>query len=149
MKTDAQLKQAVITELGWEPGIDPARISVEVDQGRVRVAGRVDSYLQRWTAQRAAERACGEKALSLAIDVVLPGASRRRDAVIATSAQNALRRVSPLQDNDIGVTVDAGWVTLTGTVDRIYQHQAALNGVRQVQGLTGLTDRIRVLPRFA
>ncbi len=35
MKTDKQLKQDVIAELGWEPSVNAAQIGVEVKDGVV------------------------------------------------------------------------------------------------------------------
>ena len=87
MKTDAQLQQDVIAELSWEPSVNAAEIGVEVKDGIVTLAGHVESYAEKWDAERAAQRVHGVKALAIEIDVALPGSSQRNDVAIARSAE--------------------------------------------------------------
>jgi osmotically-inducible protein OsmY len=75
MKTDAQLQQDVTAELKWEPDISATRIGVEVNKGVVTLAGHVDSYAEKWNAERAALRVAGVMALTMELEVRLPGAS--------------------------------------------------------------------------
>ena len=62
MKTDSELQQDVSAELEWEPSVQAAHIGVEVKNGVVTLAGRVDSYFEKWNAERAAQRVSGVKA---------------------------------------------------------------------------------------
>jgi osmotically-inducible protein OsmY len=87
MKTDAQLKQDIIAELTWEPSVNASQIGVEVNNGTVTLAGHVDSYTEKWQAERAAQRVSGVKGLAVEIDVKLPGLNKRTDGDIARSAQ--------------------------------------------------------------
>jgi len=52
MKTDQQLKQDVIAELGWEPAVNASQIGVEVKDGIVTLAGRVGSFTEKWRQSR-------------------------------------------------------------------------------------------------
>src|SRR5580704_16358236 len=90
-KSDTQLQQDVMAELKWEPSINAAQIGVEVKDGIVTLAGHVDSFAEKWNAERAAQRVSGVKALAIEIDVTLPGSSKRIDADIARSAENVLQ----------------------------------------------------------
>jgi osmotically-inducible protein OsmY len=56
MKTDMEIRRDVEAELAWEPSIDAARIGVAVTKGVVTLTGEVDSYAQKYKAERAAER---------------------------------------------------------------------------------------------
>jgi len=58
--------------------------------GTVTLAGHVDSYTEKWQAERAVQRVSGVKGLAVEIDVKLPGLSKRTDGDIARSAQNIL-----------------------------------------------------------
>jgi BON domain len=91
MKTNIQLQQDVIEELKWEPSVDCVQIGVEVKDGIVTLAGHVDSYAEKWNAERAAQRVTGVKGLAIEIDVRPPGASQRSDGDIARSAENVLQ----------------------------------------------------------
>jgi osmotically-inducible protein OsmY len=73
MKTDTQLKYDILSELEWEPSLNASQIGVEVKDGVVTLAGQVDSYGEKWHAERAVERVAGVRALAVEIAVQLPG----------------------------------------------------------------------------
>ena len=147
MKTDAQLQQDVIAELDWEPSINAAQIGVEVKDGIVTLAGHVDSYAEKWDAEHVAQRVSGVKALAVEIEVTLPGSSRRNDADIARAAENILEWMTYPPKEHIRVMVEGGWITLSGEVDWEYQRQAAARGIRQLMGVTGVSDQIAIKPQ--
>ncbi len=52
-------------ELAWEPGLTHAtKIGVGVKDGVVTLSGFVNSYFEKWAAERAAKRVYGVKALA-------------------------------------------------------------------------------------
>jgi hypothetical protein len=69
MKSDGQLRQDVRAELDWESSINAARIAVAVKDGMVTLSGHVDSYAEKFDAERAAQRVFGVAGLVVAIDV--------------------------------------------------------------------------------
>jgi osmotically-inducible protein OsmY len=147
MKTDAQLKQDIIAELTWEPSVNASQIGVEVKNGTVTLAGHVDSYTEKWQAERAAQRVSGVKGLAVEIDVKLPGLSKRTDADIARSAQNSLEWTSWLPKDSIKVKAENGWITLSGEVEWDYQRQSAKDAVRSLLGVVGVSDEISIKPK--
>jgi len=146
MKTDSQLQHDVSAELTWEPSVHAARIGVEVTDGVVTLAGQVDSYSEKWNAERAAQRVAGVKAVATELKVHLAGLSKRTDADIAEAVKNVLEWTSSLPAGAIQVMVEAGWVTLSGDVAWQYQRQAATDGVRYLMGVTGVNDQISIEP---
>ena len=147
MKTDAQLKQDIIAELTWEPSVNASQIGVEVRNGTVTLAGHVDSYTEKWQAERAAQRVPGVKGLAVEIDVELPGLSKRTDGDIARSAQNILEWTTWLPKDSIKVKAENGWITLSGEVEWNYQRQSAKDTVRSLLGVTGVSDEITIKPK--
>jgi len=146
MKTDSQLQQDVSAELAWEPSVHAARIGVEVKDGVVTLAGQVDSYAEKWNAERAAQRVAGVKAMTTELKVHLASLSKRTDADIAASVENVLEWTSSLPADAIKVMVEGGWVTLSGDVDWQYQRQAATDSVRALFGVVGVNDQICIRP---
>jgi osmotically-inducible protein OsmY len=142
MKTDAQLKLDVVTELNWEPSVNAAEIGVEVKSGVVTLAGHVDSYAEKWNAEQAAQRVSGVRALAVEMDVRLPGPNQRTDAEIGLAARNALDWSTYSATSKIKVLVQQGWVTLSGEVEWAYQRQAASSAVRFLMGVKGVSDDI-------
>jgi len=146
MKSDTQLKQDVLSELEWEPSINATQIGVEVKEGVVTLSGQVDSFTEKWNAERATRRVSGVKAMAVEIDVKLAGLSKRSDADIARAAQNVLEWTSYLPKDAVQVMVEGGWLTLTGHVDWDYQRQAATSAVRNLMGVTGVSNNIDFKP---
>lgn len=149
MKSDSQLQQDVMAELKWEPTIEAAQIGVEVKGGIVTLAGHVNSYAEKWHAERAAQRVAGVTALTVEIEVKLPGMSARTDVDIARSAENVLQwTILPPKDG-IKVMVESGWITLSGEVDWGFQRVAATTAVRYLMGVKGVTNKIEIKPKVA
>lgn len=146
MKTDSQLQQDIRAELLWEPSIHAARIGVEVKDGVVTLSGQVDSYLEKWNAEQAAQRVSGANAMTTDLEVQLTSLSRRSDADIAASIENMLEWTATLPAGSVQVMVEAGWVTLSGLVDRQHQRRAVTDSVRSMMGVTGVSDQIGLRP---
>jgi osmotically-inducible protein OsmY len=149
MKTDTQVQQDVIAELKWEPSVNPTHIGVEVQDGVVTLAGHVDSYAEKWNAERAAQRVSGVKALAIEMDVKLAGSSQRNDVDIARSAENALDWMTYLPDDSVKVMVEDGWITLSGDVSWEYQRQTAAGAVRYLMGVKGVSNDISIKPKVS
>jgi osmotically-inducible protein OsmY len=149
MKTDRELQTSALDELRWEPGVNAADIGVTVKDGVVSLEGRVDSFPEKWAAERAVKRLPGVKALALELEVKLPGSSERSDADIARAAENALEWNVSVPRDRIRVTVENGHVTLEGEVDWQFQRSAAEGAVRYLMGVKGATNQITVKPKVA
>jgi osmotically-inducible protein OsmY len=146
MKTDSQLQSDVIAELSWEPSIHSEAIGVEVKGGVVTLAGHVGTYSEKLEAERAAIRVAGVKALAVEIDVRLAGVSTRTDADIARTVENVLQWSTYLTKDSVKIMVEGGWVTLSGEVNWEYQRQAAVDAIRYLMGVKGVTNLITIKP---
>jgi len=146
MKTDSELQRYVMDELAWEPSVDAAEIGVSVNSGVVTLSGTVESYPQKWAAERAAERVKGVKAVTDEIEVRLPGARERTDSDIARAAVNALEWNTLVPLDRIKVLVQKGWISLDGTVEFHYQKAEAERAVRSLLGVKGVINRINLKP---
>ena len=147
MKTDAQLQQDVNAELNWEPSVNAAQIGVQVRDSIVTLTGHVDSYGEKWNAERAAQRVCGVKALAVEIEVNLPALTQRNDADIARTVENALEWIVYLKKDSVKVMVEQGWVTLSGEVEWEYQRKTATAAMRYLMGVRGVSDQITIKPK--
>jgi osmotically-inducible protein OsmY len=146
MKTDSQLRQDIRTELKWEPSVFAARIDVDVASGVATLTGEVDSYLQRWNAERAAHRVTGLRAVATKLKVALTHVGHHSDADIAESVENVLEWTLSVPAGTLHVMVEGGWVTLSGDVDLPYEREAASQSVGTLLGVTGVSNFIRIRP---
>ena len=146
MKSDAEIRDDVIDELRWDAQVtDPDAIGVAVTDGAVILTGHVGSYAEKIAAARAAERVNGVKAVANDLTVKLSG-SPRDDSDIARAIAHVLEWNVQVPEGRVHARVERGWVTLDGEVDYDYQRREVERMVRQVQGVTGVSDLITVKP---
>jgi len=149
MRTDMDIQKDVIAELRWEPSLRDDDIAVGVRDGVVTLAGFVDSYADKWSAERVASKVKGVKAVANDIEVKLPSSSTRPDPDIAHAAVQALQWNISVPSDRIRVKVESGWLTLEGEVDWYSEKEAAESAVRHLTGLKGVTNLITVRARPA
>jgi osmotically-inducible protein OsmY len=145
MKTDSELRREVERELEWEPSVDERRIGVSVMDGIVTLTGEVSSFGEKWRAERAVERVAGVRGIANDLEVKL--LSERSDVDIAKAAADALKWNVMVPSDKITVKVSKGWLTLEGEVRWDYQRRAAERAVRDLPGVRGVSNLIRIKPR--
>jgi len=146
MKPDAQLRADVQAELAWDPAVTSADIGVIVNHGVVTLTGHLRSYAEKLAAERAALRVSGVKALAVEASVKLAAGFERTDADLAQAVGHALEWNVQVPRGAIQPMLEGGWVTLTGEVDWDYQRRAAEATVRNLLGVTGITNLVGIKP---
>ncbi|WPG40927.1 BON domain-containing protein [Variovorax sp. EBFNA2] len=146
MKTDAQLRDDIQSELAWDPSFDAANVGVIVKDGVVTLTGHLASFAEKYAVERAAQRVHGVKAVAVEITVKLPFDNERTDADIAAAAERALEW-NVLVPDKIRPMVEKGWLTLNGEVEWEYQRRAAEGAVRNLLGVRGVSNLVNVTPK--
>jgi len=144
---DKQLQQSVIGELAREPSVNASQIGVAVLNGVVTLSGHVPTYWEKRSAEMAAQRVAGVKAIVEEIEVQLRGDDRWGDNAIANRALQRLASDMVVPKDRITLKVEDGWVTLKGEVDRYFQKTAAEHDVHNLTGVRGLTNQISIKPQ--
>lgn len=145
MTNSTKLQHDVQEELEWEPSVDAAHIGVAATQpGVVTLTGTVATYAEKTTADRAAKRVAGVRAVANDIEVRPLGSMKRTDTDLAQAVLRALEWDIAVPDEKIKVRVDDGWVTLEGEVALQFHRAAAENAVRRLAGVRGVTNQIRL-----
>lgn len=148
MKSDAQLRTDVLAELDWDPAIKTGTVGVTAKDGVVTLTGHLGSYAEKYAAERAAQRVKGVQAIAVEITVKLPSGDERTDADIAQAAERALEWSALVPNGKIKPMVEGGWVTLTGEVEWEYQRRAAEKAVRNLMGVTGVSNTVKISPKL-
>ncbi len=149
MKTDKELKQAIMAEFEWEPSIRAPEVGVAVRDGVVTLSGTVDTYAQKFAAERAVERVAGIRAVAEELEVISSGEHKKTDADIARAAANILLWDVEVPTDRVKVIIRNGWVTLEGAVDWFFQKVAAERAVRNLEGVKGIVSQIEIKPPMA
>jgi osmotically-inducible protein OsmY len=147
MKSDMQLHKDVLEELRWDPRVNEAEIAVSAKNGVVTLTGAVETYAQKYAAERDVERVAGVRAVADDLTARVPGSLQRTDTDIAHAALNALKWDIQVPDDKITLTVESGWVTLKGDVDWNDRKTAAERAVRYLRGVKGISNLMVVKPK--
>ena len=149
MKTDLEIQKDVLTELMHDPHIHAGHIGVEVSNGVVTLSGHVESYYEKWKAEKATKQVKGVNALAQEIKVILPGSSTRSDSEISYQIQSLINWSNINPDNNIKAKVEAGFITLSGTVESHSQKELVQHLIANLIGITGICNLINVEPKLS
>ena len=138
----AQMNQRAQVDI--EPTPTDTSIHGEVPGDIPALTGQANRCLAQWAGERDARRASVARDVLSEVGAASCGSIRLNDADIARSAQDILQSITLLPAGCIGVVVDGGWITLSGSVHWKYQKEAAAAAVRHVIGVTGVTVRLTV-----
>ena len=145
IRSDSQLRDAVVDELKWTPNVNDVHIGVAVDGGAVTLSGEVDSYPEKHDAESAALRVRGVSAVAEEI-TVRSAWGALSDAEIAREATEALDRAIDVPTDTVKVVVHDHLVTLSGSAAWRYQREAAHRAVRHLKGVVGVANSITIEP---
>jgi osmotically-inducible protein OsmY len=144
-KSDAQITQDVLDELFWDPAVTVADLNVSTHDHRVTLTGTTATYGEKLEAEDAAYRIGGVREVDNDIIVDPSAFGMRSDEAIADDVRSALILDYKVPDDRIQVSVFAGKVTLTGTVDWYYQKQAAEDDAAKIKGVKFVEDGLVVM----
>jgi osmotically-inducible protein OsmY len=137
------VRGAVEKELGFDPRVDSADITVMTIGGKVNLAGTVPSFPQYLQASAAARRVAGVTSVDNNLQVVLPESDYRDDVKLTTAANNALAADVTVPDS-VEAIADDGNLTLTGTVSYGTQRAAAAAAVAVLPGVRNVWNEIDI-----
>jgi osmotically-inducible protein OsmY len=146
-KSDSEIRTQVLRELKWDSRIAWAEIKVEVSGGVVTLTGLVPSYARKVAAQEAAHRVSGVLDVANEIEVRPEAIAGTSDEDIARAVRHVLQWDAFVPDERILSTVSNGWVTLEGAVDLWREREDAERAVMRLEGVVGVTNKIRMVPR--
>ena len=137
------VRAAVEAELGFDPLVDSADITVMNIGGNVNLTGTVPSYPQYLEAAAAARRVAGVATVDNNLEVMLPDGDFRDDAKLTTAANNALAANVTVPDS-VEATAEDGNIALTGTVSYGTERAAAETAVSGLIGVRNVRNDIDI-----
>ncbi len=144
---DSALRQDILDELEFEPSIDANDIGVAVEDGVVTLSGHVPNFSQRQVVERVVARVKGVRGIAQEIEVRFLGGPGTSDDEIAKRVLDTLKWSTLVPDGKVQVKVQDGHVTLSGKLEWNYQKTGAADAVRDLKGVTGITNLIELSPR--
>jgi osmotically-inducible protein OsmY len=139
--SDTDITRAVENHLRTDPVVSANLIDVTTSSGIVTLSGKVPNLLSRERATRVAESIKGVRAVVNTLQLI-PG--RRNDKEIRRDIEDALFEDMAADSYEIGVLVDNGVATLTGTVESLAEKLLVGRVVKSVRGIRELKNEINV-----
>lgn len=140
-RTDTQLHDAVRRQLDEDPAVRTHDIAVVASDGVITLTGFVDSYAEKIGAEETVKRVRGVRAVANDIEVKVR--DQRTDPEIAKDAIHALESHTSVP-NRVTVSVRHGFVTLEGTLEWMYQKDAAESAIASLRSVRGVSNLIRI-----
>jgi osmotically-inducible protein OsmY len=143
---DKTLRDDILAELDFEPGVEAEGIGVAVHHGVVTLSGQVNNHSEKIRAEEAVRRVNGVRAI--AEEITVRRGDGMNDEALAQRVADLLGWISAVP---LGVVaqVEQGAVTLKGEVEHDYQRRIAEQEVRSLNGVTRLRNEIALKPRLA
>lgn len=139
---DDEVRCAVERELASDPAVPAHRVTVEVSSGIVTLLGRIDNLLAKERAERIAETVKGVRVVVNRI-LVLPS-TRRSDDALERDVRAALIEDPVADASEVGVRVDHGTVSLSGTVDSWQEYRSCEWAAKAVKGVVRVRNGLQV-----
>ncbi len=136
-----RIREAVEEELGHDQVLGAAGITVRNINGSVALNGTVPGYPQYLRAAEIARHVAGVAHVHNHLEVELPSADYRDDAMLTTAANNALAAAATVPEG-IEAIAKNGNLTLTGSARYHSQRAAAESAVSGLTGVRNVTDEI-------
>ncbi|KAB7531479.1 BON domain-containing protein [Flagellimonas olearia] len=146
MKSNKILQKDVENAIKWEPLLHATEIGVTAKDGMVSLTGVVDSYTKKMEAENVAKSVIGVNALVENIEVKFNDSFKKSNEQIAKKVLRALKLNGSVPDDKVTIKVEDGWVTLEGELSWNYQKEAAMDAIRYLTGIKGISNNIRIIP---
>jgi osmotically-inducible protein OsmY len=144
--TDMQLQNNVRDALLQDLRIvNPFRIQVEANNGRVTLHGVVASRYQQSIAVQDSYEVVGVIGVT---DLTTVGIERRDDKTVHEFIRSALDTDSALNKFNLSIGVKGGIVTLSGEVQTAYEKAHAVDIASRVKGVRNVIDHIKITTIF-
>jgi len=144
MKSNEGLQKEVQNTIQWEPLLSAAEIGVIAKDGVITLSGTVDSYGKKMQAEEATKNVLGVKAIVVNIDIEFGSRYSKGDNEIADEILAAYKRDWKIPEDKVKIKVEKGWVTLDGEFYWHYQKDAAMDSIRNLPGVMGVTNNITI-----
>jgi osmotically-inducible protein OsmY len=144
MKKNEDLQKDVQDAIKWEPLLNAAEIGVIAKDGVITLTGIVDSYAKKTEAEDAAKNVAGVMAVVEKIEIRFGNGWKKNDNEIATEILSAFKWSWEIPKDKVKVKVEDGWVILEGELTWNYQREAANRAVKNLPGVTGVTNNITI-----
>lgn len=141
-RTDAEIAQAVLNALQWNPAVPHEKIKVKVENGWATLDGEAEWEFQRTAAKNAVESLAGVTGITNIIKII-PSA---KAVDVKRRIMSAFHRSATIDASKIKLDVNGEKVTLLGKVRSFAEKRDAENAAWQAPGITKVENQLEIDP---
>ncbi len=145
-KTDLQIENEIMNVLHLSTRFKESQLSVSVTSGVATLHGRVVHIFEKVLLEKMLQKIKGVKAVANEVEVSFLETSEKNDGEIAKDVLQAIEW-SYKVPQELQISVDNGWVTLRGHTNWDYQRKSAVDSIKDLEGVTGVTNLITITSR--
>lgn len=139
-RSDSDIAQAAIAALRWHSLVPDDHVRVEVEDGWVKLTGEVDWPYQFSSAEQCIRPLTGVRGVTNLVSIK----PRVSEKDVAGQITAALTRHAEREAKHIAVEVEGSVVTLTGDVNSLAEHDAAIGAAFATRGVSQVVDKLQV-----
>ncbi len=144
---DNSIKDNIKAQLQWDVRVNADRITVHVNNGKVKLSGTVDSFRSYNAAERNAWGIEGVITVDNNLSIDYPeSVTIPTDIEIKDNITNSLLWNLHTDLEDVTVIVNNGYVTLKGAVDSYWEKLKAENIAENVNGVVAVDNLLAIVP---
>ena len=145
MKTDEIKKQDVIDQLVWDDRVNANDVMVQIEDGSVKLKGKVPNISAKYAAARDAYMVEGVISVDNQLEVEFPERETiPTDMEITSNVSNMLLWSDNVISSDIRVKTENGVVTLSGSVNTYWEKMEAEDIAASALGVVDVINLLDV-----
>jgi osmotically-inducible protein OsmY len=142
-----KIKKDVVDQLYWDSRVDASEIKVEVENGEVKLTGKVPNYNAKGSASSDAWAIEGVREVNNQIEVEYPISIKvPTDEEIETDIITSLELNRNIDSTDIDLSVAGGIVTIEGSVDAYWKKTEVEETVSGASGVIDIINKLTIVP---
>ncbi len=147
---DEVIKQEIEEQLSWNDSVDGRNINVDVENGFVRLKGKVPGYNHKLVAQNDAYKIAGVRSVENELEVESPpGTPWPEDEEIAGNIESLLQWDDRVKVSELNVEVKDGVTSLSGIVKSYCEKELVEKIAYSFTGVVKVINKLRIKPRVA
>lgn len=144
-KTDAEIAEAILTALQWNPSIQEEKIKLKVEDGFVTLEGEVEWEFERDNVQNAVKDVAGVRLVTNLITLK----PRVKPDEIEGKIKAAFHRSATVDAQKVNVNVMGGKVSLYGSVRSFAEKKDAEEAAWNAPGVTTVESNLSIeIPEY-
>lgn len=140
LRSDSEIAQAAVHALSWHSLVPDDSVKVEVEDGWITLTGEVDWGFQSANAEQCVHALMGVRGITNRIRL----RQRADPEQLRLEIASAFTRHAQREASHIRIEVDGGVVTLSGKVNSLSEHAAAIGVAYSARGVTRVIDKLQV-----